>query len=188
MRRTDLYFAHNPARDLPSSDYQPEKQAHLWLAECERHLKDPVAAEQEYRRFLELTNFDSGALGKVNYFLVGSLVGVGHKTRAAQADIWREQRGLANLGMCKCEDMQKNYAAALPLCQKALTYMPHDAGANYNLAMIYIEQSNQQASPALLSAAKTHFQEVIAANPDTEEAGRAKTYVSRIDTALSSAR
>lgn len=163
-------------------------EAHFWLAECERHLKQPAEAEHEYSRYLELTNFDSGALGKLNYYLLGSLVGMGKKTRAAQADIWTEQRGLANLGMCKCEDMQKNYSAALPLCQKALTYMPGDASANYSLAMIYVEQSNQQTSPALLSAARTHFQQVIAVNPDTEEAGRARTYVSRIDTALASPR
>ncbi len=163
-------------------------EAHFWLAECQRHLKQPTDAEREYSRYLELTNFDSGALGKLNYYLLGSLVGMGKKTRAAQADIWTEQRGLANLGMCKCEDMQKNYAAALPLCQKALTYMPRDASANYSLAMIYVEQSNQQTSPALLSAARTHFQQVIAVNPDTEEAGRARTYVSRIDTALAGPR
>ena len=162
-------------------------EAHFWLAECERHLKQPAEAKQEYDRYLALTNFDSGALGKLNYYLVGSLIGFGKKTRAAQADIWKEQRGLANLGMCKCEDMERNFTAALPLCQRALTYMPHDASANYTLAMIYMEQSNQQASPALLSAARNHFQQVIAVNPDTEEATRARTYVSRIETALAPA-
>ncbi len=162
-------------------------EAHFWLAECQRQLQHPADAEREYARYLELTNFDSGALGKLNYYLVGSLIGMGKKTRAAQEDIWKEQRGLANLGMCKCENMQQHYSAALPLCQKALTYMPHDAQANYAIAMIYVQESNQQASPALLSAARTHFQQVIAANPDTEEAGRAKTYVSRIDTALAKA-
>lgn len=175
--------AQNAVRVTPNNG-----EAHFWLAECERHLHQPADAEREYHRYLDLTNFDSGALGKLNYYLIGSLIGAGHKTRAAQEDIWKEQRGMANLGMCKCEDMQKNLTAALPLCQKALTYMPHDAGANYSLAMIYIEQSNQQASPALLSAARTHFQQVIAVNPDTEEAGRARTYVSRIDTALASPR
>ena len=83
--------------------------------------------------------------------------------------------------------MQKHYSNALTLCQKALVYIPKDMWANYRLAMIYVAQSNENASPALLSAARTHFQEVIAANPDTEEAARAKTYVSRIDTALAEA-
>ncbi len=163
-------------------------EAHFWLAECQRKLDQPVDAEREYTRYLELTNFDSGTAGKLNYYLVGFLVGAGKKTRAAQADIWKEQRGSANLGLCECEDMQKHYASALPLCQRALSYMPDDMLAHYRTAMIYVEQSNQKASPALLSAARTHFQRVIAVNPDTEQATRARTYISRIDTALAQAR
>lgn len=163
-------------------------EAHFWLAECERKLNQPVEAEREYTRYLELTNFDSGTVGKLNYYLLGSLIGVGKKTRAAQADIWKEQRGTANLGLCVCEDMQKHYVAALPLCQKALTYMPNDMLAHYHTAMIYVEQSNQNASPALLSAARTHFQQVVAANPDAEQATRARTYIARIDTALAQPR
>jgi tetratricopeptide (TPR) repeat protein len=161
-------------------------EAHFWLAECERHLNQPQVAEQEYKRYLELTNFDSGKAGKFSYYLLGYTLGVGTKRRAAQADIWREVRGLANLGICDCEALQKNFSNALPYCQKALTYMPQDAWANYRLGMIYIEQSNLNASPALLSAARTHFQQVIAANPDKEEAARSRLYVSKIDTALSS--
>jgi tetratricopeptide (TPR) repeat protein/uncharacterized caspase-like protein len=161
-------------------------EAHFWLAECERHLNQPQVAEQEYKRYLELTNFDSGKTGKLSYYLLGYTLGIGTKRRAAQADIWREVRGLANLGICDCEALQKNFSNALPYCQKALTYMPQDAWANYRLGMIYIEQSNLNASPALLSAARTHFQQVIAANPDTEEAARSRLYVSKIDTALSS--
>ncbi|MGI4853964.1 MAG: tetratricopeptide repeat protein [Janthinobacterium lividum] len=162
-------------------------EAHFWLAECQRHLNQPVDAAKEYRRYLELTNFDSGTAGKLNYYLLGSLIGMGKKTRAAQTDIWKEQRGSANLGLCECEDMQKHFASALPLCQKALSYMPNDLLANYKTAMIYIEQSNESASPALLSAARTHFQQVVATGPDTEQGTRAKTYISRIDTALAQA-
>ncbi len=159
-------------------------EAHFWLAECQRKLNQPIEAEKEYTRYLELTNFDSGTVGKLNYYLVGYLIGAGKKTRAAQADIWKEQRGSAHLGLCECEDMQKHYASALPLCQKALVYMPNDMLAHYRIAMIYVEQSNEKSSPALLSAARTHFQQVVATNPDTEQATRARTYISRIDTAL----
>ncbi len=161
-------------------------EAHFWLATCLRHLNQLAVAEQEYKTYLELSNYDSGKAGKVSYYLLGYTLGVGKKRRAAQADIWRELRGEANLGICDCEALQKNYDNALPYCQKALTYTPQDLWANYRLGTIYIEQSNQNASPALLSAAKTHFQQVIAANPDTEEAARARQYISKIDVALSS--
>jgi tetratricopeptide (TPR) repeat protein len=161
-------------------------EAHFWYATCLRHLNQFAIAEAEYKKYLELSDYDSGKAGKVSYYLLGYTLGVGRKRRAAQADIWRELRGEANLGICDCEALQKNFTAALPYCQKALTYTPQDLWANYRLGMIYIEQSNQNPSPALLSAARTHFQQVIAANPDTEEAARARQYVSRIDVALSS--
>jgi tetratricopeptide (TPR) repeat protein len=143
-----------------------------------------AVAEQEYKTYLELTNYDSGKGGKVSYYLLGYTLGMGKKRRAAQSDIWRELRGEANLGICDCEALQKNFSTALPYCQKALTYTPQDLWANYRLGMIYVQQSNANASPALLAAAKTHFQQVIAANPDTDEAARARLYISKIDVAL----
>ena len=159
-------------------------EAHFWLAECQRHLREYPAAEANYRRYLELTNFDSGTAGKFNYYILGSLVGFGQKRRAAQADIWREQQGLANFGLCDCEAQQKHITDAVPLCQKALTFMPQDLFSNFRLGVLYVEESNQAASPALLSEARRHFQQVIATNPDADEAALARRYIARIDTAL----
>jgi tetratricopeptide (TPR) repeat protein len=171
-------------------------EAHFWLAECERHLGDAANAEAEYRQYLHLTNFNSGAGGQVNYYLAGFLLGMGKKHRAAEQDIWREQQGQANLGICDCEWMQKRDDAAVPFCLKALSLLPQDLWANYRLGLIYVEQANartQQASSpgpgdvaALLKEAKTRFSNVVAANPDTDEAGRARQYIARIDSALAS--
>ena len=172
-------------------------EAHFWLAECERHLNDAVNAEAEYRQYLQLTNFNSGVGGQVNYYLAGFLLGMGKKHRAAEQDIWREQQGQANLGICDCEWMQKRNDAAIPYCLKALSLLPSDLWANYRLGLIYVEQANartQAASKAnpkensevlsLLKEAKTRFSNVIAANPDTDEATRARQYINRIDSAL----
>ncbi|HEY1985561.1 MAG TPA: tetratricopeptide repeat protein [Terracidiphilus sp.] len=174
-------------------------EAHFWLAECERHLSDAAAAEIEYRQYLQLTNFNSGAAGQVNYYVLGFLLGMGRKHRAAEQDIWRQQQGEANLGICDCEWMQKRNDAAIPFCQKALTYLPSDLWANYRLGLIYVEQANDRtqgvtgAAPkdtkdivGLLNEAKARFSTVIAINPDTDEASRAKQYIARIDTALAS--
>jgi len=174
-------------------------EAHFWLAECKRHLNDAANAEAEYRQYLLLTNFNSGAGGQVNYYLAGFLLGMGKRRRAAQQDIWREQQGQANLGICDCEWMQKRNDAAIPYCLKALSLLPSDLWANYRLGLIYVEQANartQAASGAhsndtsdvvsLLKEAKTRFSNVIAANPDTDEASRARQYISRIDSALGS--
>lgn len=162
-------------------------EAHFWLATCLRHLNQFATAEQEYKTYLQLSDYDSGKAGKVSYYLLGYTLGVGKKRRAAQSDIWRELRGEANLGICDCEALQKKFTTALPYCQKALTYTPQDLWANYRLGTIYIEESNTQPSPALLAAARTHFQQVVAINPDTDEAARAKKYISKIDMALASA-
>jgi uncharacterized caspase-like protein/Tfp pilus assembly protein PilF len=171
-------------------------EAHFWLAECQRHLGDAANAEAEYRQYLRLTNFNSGAGGQVNYYLAGFLLGMGKKHRAAEQDIWREQHGQANLGICDCEWMQKRNDAAIPYCLKALSLLPEDLWANYRLGLIYVEQANAQTQSAnardpkdvvaLLKEAKSRFSSVIAANPDTDEAGRARQYIARIDSALAS--
>ena len=171
-------------------------EAHFWLAECERHLNEAPEAESEYRQYLQLTNFNSGVGGNVNYYLAGFLLGLGRKHEAAQQDIWREQQGQANLGICDCEWMQKRDDAAIPYCEKALILMPQDLWTNYRLGLIYVEKANAgaqgtaplsaQAVLNLLSQAKVRFGNVVAANPDTDEASRAKQYIAQIDAALAS--
>ena len=171
-------------------------EAHFWLAECERHLNEAPEAESEYRQYLQLTNFNSGVGGNVNYYVAGFLLGLGRKHEAAQQDIWREQQGQANLGICDCEWMQKRDDAAIPYCEKALILMPQDLWTNYRLGLIYVEKANAgaqgtaplsaQAVLNLLSQAKVRFGNVVAANPDTDEASRAKQYIAQIDAALAS--
>jgi hypothetical protein len=78
--------------------------------------------------------------------------------------------------------------------------MPADLWANYRLGLIYIEKANAGAQAAgsaalstqevmsLLSEAKVRFGNVVAANPDTDEANRARQYIAKIDAALASPR
>jgi uncharacterized caspase-like protein/tetratricopeptide (TPR) repeat protein len=173
-------------------------EAHFWLAECERHLKEADAAESEYRQYLRMTDFNSGAWGNANYYIAGFLLGVGRKHHAAEQDIWKEQQGQANVGICDCEWMQKRYDAAISFCQRALTFLPADQWANYRLGVIYVEQANSGQAPAnsasvntgavtdLLKAARSRFTNVVTVNPDTDEANRARQYIARIDAALAS--
>ena len=174
-------------------------EAHFWLAECERHLDDALNAEAEYRQYIQLTSFNSGVGGQFNYYVAGFLLGMGKKHRAAEQDIWRQQQGQANLGICDCEWMQKHNDAAIPFCLKALSLLPSDIWANYRLGLIYVEQANARTQGptganskdtkdvvGLLNEAKARFSDVIAANPDTDEAIRARQYITRIDSALAS--
>lgn len=159
-------------------------EAHFWLAECLRLLKQPADAEREYNQYLALSNFDTGKAGQLNYYLAGYLLGMGKRSRATQGDIWKELQGEANFGLCNTERQMKQYDIAISHCQKALTYLPNDVGVNYRLGEIYSEKFNQQNSLGYLAAAKEHFNAAILANPDTTEADRAKKYVKNIDSVL----
>ena len=159
-------------------------EAHFWLAECLRMLKMPGDAEREYNSYLALSNFDTGTAGQLNYYILGSLFGMGKKSHATQADIWKEVHGEANFGLCNCERMQKQFEPAIAHCQKALTFMPNDTAVNYRLGELYSEEFNEHNQLGLLAAAKLHFTAAIAANPDTVEADRAKKYVKNIDGVL----
>jgi tetratricopeptide (TPR) repeat protein len=109
---------------------------------------------------------------------------MGRKKRAAQTDIWKEMRGQAHIGLCDSEYMQKRLDPAIKDCNTALTYLPDDLFANYRLGVLYSEKFNQQNQIGLLAAAKTHFDAAIAANPDANEADRARKYVKNIDNVL----
>lgn len=159
-------------------------EAHFWLAESLRYKHGWAESEAEYNNYLALSNFNSGFGGQMNYYLAGYLFGAGHRKRAAQADIWKELRGKANVGLCDCESFQKRFDEAIGYCQAALNYSPSDLFANYRLGLIYSEKYNQSGGVGLLAAARKHFEDVIAANPETAEAGRARTYVANIDEVL----
>jgi tetratricopeptide (TPR) repeat protein len=178
-------YVHGKEAGLQAIAKAPKNaEAHFWLAENLRLLNEPGASQLEYAQYLALSNFDSGFGGKLNYYAAGFLIGMGTKKRAAQTDIWREMRGLANVGLCDCAWMQKQYDPAIHLCQQALTYIPKDMYANYRLGLVYTQEFNQQHSVGLLAAAKTHFSEVVAIGPDSDEAGRSKKYLQMIDAAL----
>ncbi len=159
-------------------------EAHLWLAESLRNQGTYGEAETQYNAYLTLSNFDSGLAGQLNYYVIGSLFGMGTKKRAAQTDIWKEQHGQANTGLCDCEYLQKRYDTAIPYCQTALTFTPGDLYTNYRLGLLYSQKYNQSGGVALLAAARKHFESVIQVNPDANEADRSRKYVKNIDDVL----
>jgi len=159
-------------------------EAHLWLGEALRKKQQCAEARTQYETYLSLSNFNSALAGKLNYYLLGSLIGMGSKKRATQQDIWRELRAQAFVGICDCEWMQKNYDTAATNCQKALTLTPTDLFANYRLGLVMAEQYNQVGGIALLQDARKYFDTVISINPQTDEAARSRKYVANIDSVL----
>jgi tetratricopeptide (TPR) repeat protein len=159
-------------------------EAHLWLGEAQRMAKQCPAALPEYNQYLSLSNFNSGAGGQLNYYLLGSLFGFGVKKRAAQQDIWRDLRAQANVGICDCQWVQKQFQAAAESCQKALTYVRDEPYANYRLGIVYAEEYNGNGNTELLKEARLHFSTVVALIPDTDEAQRSRKYIANIDAVL----
>ncbi|HLJ14287.1 MAG TPA: tetratricopeptide repeat protein [Bryobacteraceae bacterium] len=159
-------------------------EAHFWLAEALRMSGKYPEAESEYGQYLRLSNFDSKLAGKIDYYAVGFLIGMGKKKRAAQRDTWKDLRNLAYFGLCDSERKLSHYETAIGYCQKALAYDSQDPYAHYDLGLCYAHIAQQTGSLETLSAASTHFQAMLAINPDLQESGFARKNLQSIDTLL----
>lgn len=159
-------------------------EAHFWLAEGLRFGKQCPESRREYAEYLRLSDFDSKLAGKLNYYVLGYLAGIGKKKRAAQTDIWRELQFMAHFGLCDCARMSKDYDGAIRSCQQALSLDNGDLFAHYALGVTYAEKFNGQKSAGLLAAAKSHFETVVQLNPEAQEAEKAKKYVANINQVL----
>jgi tetratricopeptide (TPR) repeat protein/uncharacterized caspase-like protein len=159
-------------------------EPHLWLADSLRLSGKYADAKAEYDEYLKLSDFDSKMAGKLNYYVLGSLIGFGKKKRAAQQDIWKDLRSLAYFGMCDCEYRLKSFDTAIIYCQKSLSYDGGDAYAHYALGLSYMRKGAQSGSPGDLDAAQKHFREVLAINPELSEAQYAKQNIANIQKAL----
>jgi tetratricopeptide (TPR) repeat protein len=149
-----------------------------------RMKKQSAASTSEYETYLRLSDFDTGMAGKLNYYVVGYLAGMGRKRRAAQQDIWQELHSLAYVGMCENAKDLKQYETAIQHCRRALRYDPSDPFAHYLLGLSYTYQAELTGSLELLAAAKRSFRNMLDINPDLKEAAYAKANLEEIDRAL----
>ena len=161
-------------------------EAHFWLAESLRMSGGFKDAVPEYGEYLRLSDFDSKLTGKLNYYVLGYLAGIGRKKRAAQQDVWRDLRSLAYFGLCDSERNLARFAAAIAYCQKSLSYDPGDAFVHYALALSYARGANETGSLEMLAGARKHFRAMLDINPDIAEAEFAKKNLAAIDAALRS--
>jgi tetratricopeptide (TPR) repeat protein len=168
-----------------SIQLQPKNpEAHFWLAESLRLNGDFAGSRKPYAEYLRLSDFDSKLAGKLNYYAVGFLIGMGKKKRAAQTDIWKDLRSLAYFGLCDAERKLKNYDAAIPYCQRSLSYAPDDPYIHYALGLCYARKAEASGSIETLPAARKHFRAMLALNENLAEAEFAKKNIAGIDAAL----
>jgi tetratricopeptide (TPR) repeat protein len=159
-------------------------EPHLWMADSLRLSGKLADARTEYDQYLKLSDFDSHLGGQLNYYVLGSLFGLGRKSHAAVHDIWSELRSLAYFGICDCERRLAHYDEAISACQRSLSYYSKDPFAHYALALSYMYKANQSNSVAELGPALKHFQEMLAINPDMQEAKFARQNIATIQKAL----
>jgi tetratricopeptide (TPR) repeat protein len=156
-------------------------EAHLWLADSLRMSGAYPDSTAEYVSYLKLSDFDSKLAGRLNYYVLGYIAGIGKKKRAAQTDTWRDMRSLAYFGLCDAERKQSHWEAAVGYCQKSLAYDPKDPYTHYALANCYMHQANESRSLETLASAAIHFRTMLDINPDLEEAKYARQNLKSID-------
>jgi tetratricopeptide (TPR) repeat protein len=168
-----------------------DPEPHLWLAESLRMAPpakppQPVYQEafSEYVRYLELSDFDSKLAGKLNYYVVGYLIGLGKKKRAAQEDIWKDLRSIAYAGMGDCKRLVGQPEQAVPFYERALHFDPTDPLIHFGLGLAFTGVFDATQRPEVLPPARSHFERMLALNPNLEESARARQYVAKIDSAL----
>jgi len=159
-------------------------EPHLWMADSLRLSNQYEPSLPEYDSYLRLSNFDSKLAGQLNYYVLGFLVGMGKKKRAAQEDIWKDLRSHTYYGMCDSENRLKRYDRAIGDCEKALTYDPGDPYAHYSLALAFANQGQRTGDCGMLAAALPHFRSMLQINPDLQEAAFARQNVQAIENLL----
>jgi tetratricopeptide (TPR) repeat protein len=160
----------------------------FWLAESLRMSGAYDKAIQQYNEYLRLSNFDSKLAGQLNYYVLGYLVGLGKKKRAAQQDIWKDLRSLAYFGICDAHRKLSNFDAAIESCQRALSYDAEDPYVHYALGLCYARKAQTTGRIEMLPAARKHFLAMLRLNSEMAEAEFARKNVASIDAVLAQAR
>lgn len=155
-------------------------EPHLWLGDSLRLSNKWAEAEPEYNQYLKLSDFDSKLAGQLNYYVLGSLFGLGRKKRAGTTDIWKDLRSLAYFGICDCERKLTRYDTAIQFCERSLAYDAKDPFAHYALGLSFMTKAVNTGSVAELTPAMQHFQEMIALNPDMDEVKIARQNIAAI--------
>jgi tetratricopeptide (TPR) repeat protein len=160
-------------------------ESHFWLADSLRLSGKYQEAKREYSEYLRLSDFDSKLAGKLNYYALGFLIGMGKKKRAAQTDIWKDLRSLAYFGLCDSDRKLTNYDAAIAYCQRSLSYDTDDPYVHYALGLCYARKAEQTNSVETLPAACKQFREMLLLNPNLAESDYAKKNIASISKLVS---
>jgi tetratricopeptide (TPR) repeat protein len=184
LRRKDLYKDSIEAARRSIALNPANGETHLWLAESLRMSAAYPESTREYQEYLRLSDFDSKLAGKLNYYVVGFLIGTGKKKRANLQDIWKELRSMAYFGLCDSERKMSHFDRAIDYCQQSLVYDPGDPYVHYALGLAFARKAAESGSIETLPAARKHFRAMLDINGDLSESEYARKNIAAIDSAL----
>ena len=92
------------------------------------------SAREDYREFLDLTNFSSGIGAKLAFHFIG--FGIGRRKHADRQGAYDSLRSSGFLGLCLSEQKVGNPLRARDYCQRALKHAPKDPIAYFLLGNI----------------------------------------------------
>jgi tetratricopeptide (TPR) repeat protein len=153
----------------------------LWLAESLRNQGEYKGSVDSYQAYLRLSDFDSGVAGQVNYYVLGYLIGMGKKKRAAETDIWREMRSMAYFGLCDSYRRLKDFDAAIFSCRRAIAFDPNAPMPHYLMGLAYHMKAAAGNPLENLNAARQQYTAMITLNPDLEEAATARRNLANVE-------
>ena len=163
-------------------------EPHLVLADNYRLSGQCEQALPAYERYLELSDFESSAAGKLfNYGVRGFLIGGGKKTRASMQDIWQTLQVRAHHGLGDCERILFRPDPAIAHYRKALTLADDDPMLHFGLALALTRKTEITGELGYLMQAREQFERVVSLNPALDEAEQARGYIGKIESLLAAA-
>ncbi len=154
-------------------------------ADARRYLKQWTPAIEDFRRYLQLADFQAKLPEVLAYYFVGFGAS---KRNAGFKRQHRVQQSSAYFGLCSCELQLENFARAVTACKKAIELDPEDAFA-YNLmgqARMYLFDRDQRRDD--LREAQKALSAAVRLAPDAEFSGRARENLGRVEGILSQMR
>ena len=174
----------------PSND-----QAHLWKADATRQigameknqdLRSQLyrEARNDYKTFLDLTNFSTPAGDWIAFHFIG--FGLGSRRHADRAAAYNSQRSTGFLGLCLCDQRLGDLQQAREHCQKALRYDPLDPIGYFELGNVYRDMFNAAIDKGsircdYLLSARQNYSKMLELNGSLVESKHARTYMEWID-------
>jgi len=168
-------------------------QAHLWRADSLRqlaaastdravHTRLYADARDEYRTFLDLTNFSTSLGSKLAFHFIG--LGVGSRRHADRQGAYDSLRSAGFLGLCLTEQKVGNPLKARDYCKRALKHAPNDPIGHFLLGNVNRDLFNARGACSFLKDARSSYVKMLAINADLGESANARNYIGQMDAIL----